>query len=95
MSPSLSRLDPRSDSSYRVLKFEGRQGDPQHLTELKRYIKREVRGISSETCRKVLREARKLVTQEKAGFSSTSCSGGVVERGDAGPVPKKSPRNVL
>ena len=35
------------------------------------------------------------VTQEKAGFSSTCCSGGVVERGDAGPLLKKSPKNVL
>ena len=31
----------------------------------------------------------------KAGSSSTCCSSGVVERGDAGPVAKKSPKNVL
>ena len=71
-------------------------GDPQNLAELKRAIEREVRGISRETCGKVLREAEKraAVPRKKADFSSTCCSGGVVERGDAGPVAKKSPKNV-
>ena len=35
------------------------QGDPQDLTKLKRDIKREVRGIGREKCRKVLRKTRK------------------------------------
>ena len=35
------------------------KGDPQNLTELKRTMKREVRGISREAYGKVLREAGK------------------------------------
>ena len=78
------------------LKSKIYQGDSQDLSELKRDIKGEVRGISRETNCKVLEGSKQsYVTQEKVGFSSTCCSGGEVERGGAGPVLKKFPKNVL
>ena len=55
-SPDLTPLD---FFLWGYLKSKVYQGDPQNLTELKRAIKKEVRGISRETCAKVLREVGK------------------------------------
>ena len=47
------------------------RGDPQNLTELKGTIKREVRGINREMCRKVLCEEGKqaeLCRSRKGGI---------------------------
>ena len=51
----------------------------------KRAAKFTVKQVSEQSC----------ATQEKAVFPSTCYSGGAVERGDAGPVAKKSSKNVL
>ena len=70
---------------------------PQNLIELKQAAKGEVRGISRETRGKVFvkQGSEQSCVTQKAGFSSTYCNGGVVERGDARPVAKKSPKYVL
>ena len=52
---------------------------------MKRAAKFSVKQESEQSC----------ISQERAGFSSTCCSGGVVERGDARPVVQKSSKNVL
>ena len=73
------------------------RGDQQNLTELKRDVKREVRG--RETRSKILRDAGKraeLSHSRKGGLFEHCCSGGVVKHThNVGPVAKKSPKNVL
>ena len=54
--PDLTSLD---FFIWGYLKSEVYQGDPQNLTDLNRDATREVRGISGETCGKVLCEAGK------------------------------------
>ena len=77
------------------LKSKVYQGDPQDLTELKRDIKKEFRGISREcTAKFYVKQGseQSCAAQEKADFSSTCRGGVVVERGDVGPAPKNIQR---
>ena len=74
------------------------RGDPQNLTELKRDIKRiSEASVKKRAAKFSVKQGgeQSCATQEKAGFSGTFWSGGVVERGDAGLIAKKSPKNVL
>ena len=93
MDPSL----PPDLTLLNSLKSKVYQDEPQNLTELRRDGEREVRSISGGRAAKlsVMQRSEQSCPTKKVNFFSTCCSGGAVERGNAEPVARKSPKNVV